>query len=318
MVQVRIDREGTEMAVSANELFEQITARVIADIEAGPGTWQRPWQVIGGSAPISAKGRAYRGINHLWLSIVGADKGYNSGVWGTYNQWSDLGCQVRKGQSAKNGQGPTDVILWKQSERKQDDGTTKKSFFATTFKVFAAEQVEGSEAVVEKLRPSVKVETLAERVEGAEAFFEAVGADVRNGGDRAFFNPASDYIQIPDIERFVDAESYYATEAHEHIHWTGHEDRLARTFGTRFGDEAYAVEELVAELGAAFLSSHLGLAVADEIRPDHSQYIAHWLKVLKADSKALQTVASRAQAAADYLIGKSAGIPQDVKVEVAA
>lgn len=138
------------------------------------------------------------------------------------------------------------------------------------------------------------------RIAQAESFFAATGADIRHGGHRAFYAPGPDLVQMPPFEAFCDAESYYATLAHEVTHWTSHKSRLDRSFGRkRFGDEGYAMEELVAELGAAFLSADL--ALTPEVREDHAAYIGPWLKVLKGDKRAIFTAASHAQRAADFL-----------------
>ena len=134
----------------------------------------------------------------------------------------------------------------------------------------------------------------------AEKFFAATRAVVRHGGSKAYYAPGPDVIQLPEPESFRDAESYTATKAHELTHWTSHTTRLAREFGMkRFGDEAYAMEELVAELGAAFLCVSLG--ITPEARDDHAAYIGHWLRVLKNDKRAIFTAAAHAQRAVDYL-----------------
>jgi antirestriction protein ArdC len=143
-----------------------------------------------------------------------------------------------------------------------------------------------------------------QRIAHAEGFFSATGATVRHGGNQAYYSVASDLVQMPFFETFRDAESYYATLAHELTHWTRHPSRLDRSFGRkRFGDEGYAMEELVAELGAAFLSADLGLT--PEPREDHAAYIGNWLNVLKNDKRAIFTAASHAQRAADFLSNPS-------------
>jgi antirestriction protein ArdC len=151
------------------------------------------------------------------------------------------------------------------------------------------------------------------RIERAEAFFAATRADIRHGGDRAYYASVSDHIQMPPFEAFRDAESYYATVAHEGTHWTKAPKRLAREFGRkRWGDEGYAMEELVAELGAAFLCADLELT--PELRADHASYLDNWLRVLKGDKRAIFTAASHAQRAADFLHG----LQPNETIEVAA
>ena len=144
-------------------------------------------------------------------------------------------------------------------------------------------------------------------------FFAATGAEIRHGGNRAYYAEGADLIQMPPFESFRDAESFAATLAHECVHWTKHEKRLARDFGRkRFGDEGYAREELVAELGSAFLSADLG--ITPEVRDDHASYIASWLKVLKNETRFIFTAASHAQRAADYLHGLQ-GASADTAIE---
>jgi antirestriction protein ArdC len=148
------------------------------------------------------------------------------------------------------------------------------------------------------------------RIERAEAFFSATGATIRHGGNQAFYTMADDRVQMPPFETFQDAESYYATLAHEITHWTRHPKRLEREFGRkRWGDEGYAMEELVAELGSAFLSADLDITL--EPREDHASYIAHWLKVLKDDKRAIFSAAAHAQRAADYLHALQPGAVQE-------
>src|ERR1035438_6041833 len=144
---------------------------------------------------------------------------------------------------------------------------------------------------------------LPNRIERAEGFFQAIGATVRHGGNRAYYATDSDHIQMPPFQAFGENVSYYSTLAHEHTHWTAKADRCDRQLGKRFGDSAYAAEELIAELGAAFTCAHLGLST--EPRADHAQYIQSWLRVLKADKRAIFTAASKAQQACDWLIQRA-------------
>ena len=171
--------------------------------------------------------------------------------------------------------------------------------FMKGYTVFNVEQIDGLPSQYQQA-PCPAPEPL-QFIQQAEAFFKATGARFQHGGNRAFYAPARDFIQLPLAEAFKDPESYAATKAHELIHWTGHESRNAREFGKRFGDDAYAFEELVAELGAAFLCADLG--ITPEIRDDHAAYVGHWLQVLKQDKRAIFSAASHAQRAADYLQG---------------
>jgi antirestriction protein ArdC len=144
---------------------------------------------------------------------------------------------------------------------------------------------------------------MSERIAHAEAFFQAIRADERNGGNRAYYTPDSDHIQMPSFQAFTENVSYYSTLAHEHTHWTAQASRCDRQLGKRFGDNANAAEELIAELGAAFTSPHMRLST--EPREGHAQYINSWLKVLKADTRAIFTAASKAQYATDWLIARA-------------
>lgn len=259
-----------------------------------------PWHTSGRDSfsPINAQSRkAYRGINTLCLWAAAQSKGYSSGEWATYQQWQDKGAQVQKGEKA------TTVVFWKfansQSETDDDESRTGSHLlFTRGYSVFNAAQVSGYTPKGEPELPAM------ERIEAADAFFKAVGADVRHGGNRAYYTTSDDHIQMPEDRRFDAPLSYYSTLAHEHTHWTGAGSRLKREFGKRFGDMAYATEELVAELGAAFTLAHLGLS--SEPREDHAQYIESWLKVLKGDKRAIFTAASKAQAAADFMAARQA------------
>ena len=172
-----------------------------------------------------------------------------------------------------------------------------------TFTVFAAEQVDGYEP------PAKPDRDTPERIAVAEEFFSALGADVRYGGNRAAYSPSGDYILLPGLGQFDQVSDYYGTAAHEHAHWTGHHTRLDRNLTGRFGSDSYAMEELTAELSAAFTCAHLGISPTP--RPDHAAYLASWLKVLKADPSALFTTASKAQHATDWLV-EHATIRQEV------
>jgi len=174
--------------------------------------------------------------------------------------------------------------------------------FLKDYTVFNVEQIDGLPAHF--TAPAEAVLDPVQRIAHAEGFFSATGATVRHGGNQAYYSVASDLVQMPFFETFRDAESYYATLAHELTHWTRHPSRLDRSLGRkRFGDEGYAMEELVAELGAAFLSADLGLT--PEPREDHAAYIGNWLNVLKNDKRAIFTAASHAQRAADFLSNPS-------------
>lgn len=283
------------------QLYVEVTAEIVKQIEAGAENWKMPWQSIAEAGePVNASThKGYRGGNHVVFGMVAAARGW-SGSWATYKQWQGLGAQVRKGEKSTYG------VKWSPIE---DRKTGERKLVPFTFSVFSAEQVDGFEA------PERAELDTPERIEAAEDFFARVGADVRHGGNRAFYAPAADYIALPNLEQFSDAPAYYSTRAHESAHWSGHTSRLARDLSGKFGSDAYAAEELVAELSAAFTCARLGLSLAP--RPDHASYLASWLRVLRADSSAIFTAASKAQAAADYL-AELAGVGVEARELVAA
>ena len=287
------------MESNRSDIYERVTTQILQAVERGAGSCQMPWHRTGGDTftPINAQSKKpYRGVNVVSLWVAAEYYGYTSGIWGTYKQWSDLGAQVRKGEKS------SPVVFWKFSESESDetgeegeetDSKSPKRIMARGYCVFNVAQVDGYQP------PKVTELSAAERIDQAEEFFAALGAEIRNGGDRAFFSPTTDRIQMPLFEVFKDPAAYYAVLAHEATHWTGAKDRLNRQLGDRFHDEAYAAEELVAELGAAFICAELGLA--NEPRPDHAAYVASWIKVLKIDKRAIFTAASRAQEAVDWM-----------------
>ncbi len=276
-------------------LFDRITAQIVEQMEAGATAFSLPWHKSGGelSAPRNAVSeQSYRGGNviSLWASAFAAD--YEVGIWATYRQWTALGAQVRKGERG------TPVIFWQQSANAPTeaggDEPGPPRLVARCYTVFNAAQVDGYEPpVIPILPPSA-------RVQKADEIFSAKGAEILHGGDRAYYSPGQDKIQLPAFEQFKSAESYYAVLAHELVHWTGAKHRLDRDMSTRFGTDAYATEELVAELGAAFICAQLGLSL--EPRPDHAAYLSSWIGVLRANPRALFSIAAKAQAAADYLL----------------
>lgn len=276
-------------------IYQRITDQIVAAIDAGAGDFTMPWHTDGTdiTQPINAaSGKPYRGINVIALWATAQACGYTGARWATYRQWQELGAQVRKGEKS------APVVFWKIFDR--DEGQAEepaendhRRFMARGYSVFNAAQVEGYEP------PPVVALPPAVRIGRAEDFFANLAADIRHGGNRAYFQPSTDHIQMPPFAAFRDAVSYYATLSHEATHWTGVKSRLDRDMSGRFGSEGYAVEELVAELGAAFLCGSLGLA--NEPRPDHAAYVASWLKVLRNDNRAIFTAAAKAQQAADHL-----------------
>jgi antirestriction protein ArdC len=223
-------------------------------------------------------------------------KGYVNPKWMTFRQAQELGGHVRKGEHGS-------LVVYADKFTKTEAGENGQDIerqipFLKSYSVFCVEQIDGLPDHY-YVKPAVQHEKL-ELIEAAETFFQATGAEFRHGGNMAFYAPGPDVIQLPIPEAFKDAESYAATKAHELVHWTKAKHRLDRDFGRKqFGDEGYAREELVAELGAAFLCSALG--ITPEAREDHAAYIGHWLKVLQDDKRAIFQAAAHAQRAVDFL-----------------
>ncbi|MEZ5857133.1 MAG: zincin-like metallopeptidase domain-containing protein [Hyphomicrobiaceae bacterium] len=288
------------------DVHGDVTAKIIAAIETNPLEPQMPWHRA--SAPLVlpvniATGHAYQGINIVTLWCAAQQAGYHANTWGTYKQWQEKDCQVRKGEKASL------VVFYRQYDTEpnpDDEGDDGRRRVAKASWAFNAQQVDGY------CPPPPPVDHgPIDRLARVDAFTAATKADIRHGGPRAFYRPSADYIQMPDEGLFTGTatsgrtESYYAVLLHELTHWVGAENRLNRQFGKRFGDDAYAIEEMVAELGAAFLSAELGITV--EPRADHAHYIGHWLSILKADNRAIFAAAAKASEAVRYLAKFSEG-----------
>lgn len=289
----------TKSTTTRANVYSRVTDRIIADLEQGVRPWLKPWSTDnvaeGITRPLRHNGASYRGINVLLLWGEAMAKGYASAIWMTYRQADELGAHVKKGE-----QGSMVVYadrFTKTETTDQGEEIEQDIPFMKAYTVFNVEQIEGLPAHY-YTKPESKGEPL-QLIDSAERFFAATGAAFRHGGNQAFYAPGPDLIQLPPPKAFNDAESYAATKAHELTHWTAHPTRLARALGKRFGDDAYAAEELIAELGAAFLCVDLG--ITPEPRDDHAAYMEHWLKVLREDKRAIFSAAAHAQRAVDYL-----------------
>ena len=274
--------------------YETLTNRIIAALEQGVRPWTQEWKVSGCSftRPLRADGTAYRGVNVLNLWIAKEDRGFKSDYWLTYKKAQELGGQVIKGAKSEQAFYASSFVANRDTEDE------KSVPFLKSFVVFNADQIEGLPAHFYKSAAPVVTVQHAARSEAADAFIVATGADVRHGGSKAFYSPKHDFVQLPDFADFYTSAGYYSTAFHELAHWTGAESRLDRSKG-KFGDSAYAFEELVAELSAAYLCADLGISV--EPREDHAAYIGHWIKCLKADPRAIFKAAALAEKAAGYL-----------------
>jgi antirestriction protein ArdC len=290
------------------DVYSRITEKIIADLEVGVRPWEKPWNTEHAAGrinkPLRHNGEPYTGINVLMLWSAACDQGFAAPIWMTYRQATEYGGQVRKGERGEL------VVYANKLIREDEDPETgeekKRSIsFMKGYTVFNVEQIDSlPEKYYELAEPVLDP---VSRISEAEMFFASTGATINYGGNRAFYAIGPDRIQMPPFECFRDAEAFYSVLCHEATHWTRHSTRLDRSFGRkRFGDEGYAQEELVAELGACFLCADLGIAL--EPRDDHSSYIENWLKVVKNDSRAIFTAAAHAQRAAEYLHSLQPGI----------
>lgn len=277
------------------DVYAQVTNHIIQAMET-VGTFRLPWITDGGSRcarPINiASQHAYNGVNTISLWITALTAAYPSHVWGTYRQWQAKGCQVRKGEKA------TVIVFYRKLDREDEE---PERCVAKASWVFNAAQVDGH------TEPEVELpdEPIFDPLAKAETFVFETEAQVEERGDMACYIPSRDVILMPERRRFLGTrsasprEAFYGTLCHELIHWSGSKARLDRDLTGRFGDQAYAMEELVAELGAAFLCADL--YISQTPREDHAAYIKSWLDVLKADKRAIFTAASKAAQAAEWL-----------------
>lgn len=292
----------------ANSIYENVTQQVVEMLEEGT----RPWETSSlGVLPLRACGIPYRGINTLILWSMASVKGYSSPVWLTFKQATALGGHVRKGE--KSSQVVYASAIHKTVETEDGDIQERDIPFLKAYRVFNAEQCDNLPEMY-YAKPTSK--PIAERIDRAEQFIQATGATIRYGGNVACYIPKLDEIRLPEFSAFPIAERFYGCLSHELSHWTGAEPRLNRQLANAFGSEAYAFEELIAELSSAFVCATL--EITSEPPAENAAYLASWLKVLKADSKAIFKVASYAQKASDYLFSLQGAPMQSEESALAA
>ncbi len=280
------------------EIREQVTAKIVEALKQGVAPWRRPWRhdfTNTGAAANAASGRSYRGVNALLLGLAG----YSSRWWATFAQIQALGGRVKKGERAMR------VVYWRQVEKTKvnEAGVEEVETFPLlrVYCVFNVEQCEGDG--IEKYLAQPRTTAAFSDFEPAEQVIAATGAIIRHGGNRAFYQPNGDFIQLPPKDAFESQVAYYGTLAHEACHWTGNESRLNRLKkNARFGNAAYSFEELVAEIGGCFLLAGIGVPQSDDLS-NHNAYLGHWLSILQADPTAIFSAASQASAAVDYILG---------------
>lgn len=272
-----------------NKVYQQVTDRIIEKLEQGIAPWIKPWAAGNNADKNMISKKEYSGVNRLILGM----SGYSSPYWASFKQWQELGASVKKGEKGTN------VVFYSKIDKKEikpnDPHPEQSSYHCLkSYYVFNIEQVEGIE--IEQPAPVLPnfdpIPALDDRI-------IKTGANIKHEGGRAFYNRTSDSITLPPKNQFLSEKHYYATALHEITHWSGAPHRLDRTKGKRFGDTAYAFEELVAEMGAAFLCADYGI----EGELQHADYIGNWLQCLKNDNKAIFNAAALAQKAADYING---------------
>ena len=284
----------------ARDIYAEVTNALVASIEADPGKPIMPWDRAGTNEMPSniASGDEYNGVNIINLWVTSQVLGFANGTWGTFRQWREKGASVQKGQKS------TPVIFYKQITKERANGEDESYRVLKYFNVFNEDQVDGYEPPAS----SDSAESV-ERIAAIDAVITKTGADIWEVGAQAYYNPSVDRITMPDSKRFFEttsgtrSDNYYAVLLHELTHWTGHPSRCDRDLRNRFGDAAYAMEELVAEIGSAFFCARLGISSTP--REDHAQYLANWLSVLKGDKKAIFTAAAKAQAAIDFVFKRA-------------
>ena len=296
-----------------HDLYQAVTDRIVAALEAGTPPWIRPWSGGFEGVPVNAgSNRPYRGINRVLLTLEAFARGYRSNAWLTYRQARELGGQVRGGQRGVQVvfYRLRDVPQARADERSEDEPKPRVIPLLRAYTVFNVSQVDG---LPERFTPQTPSQPAWEPHNEAERLLKASGARIEHGGGMAFYSPLDDRIVIPAREAFKDAGAYYATQLHELVHWTGHPTRLDRQLGRRFGEAAYAAEELIAEMGGAFLCA----ACRVEGKLQHAEYIGEWVKVLKNDRRAIFTASTKAQQAADYIESKVGAPPKEPAAEPA-
>ena len=267
--------------------FDDVTRQIKAQLEAGTRPWIKPWNGGGMPLPQRCNGEHYQGINIILLWMMGR----TAPTWMTYNQAKQLGGQVRRGEKG------TGICYTAPVTTKEDETYRVYKWYT----VFNAEQIDGlpPQYYPQPVQDFVNTDKL---IMPAEKLISDTGADIRHGEAKAYYVPAHDYINMPEFGEFRSALDYYSTMFHELVHWTGHKTSMDRKFSRNKTD--YAIEELVAEMGSAFLMAHLGLEAT--VREDHASYLAHWLKALDNDSKFIFSAASAASQAVTHITAKHA------------
>jgi antirestriction protein ArdC len=293
-----------------NDIRQAITNQIVAALTKGTVPWRRPWSIDknAGLPANAVSRRCYSGINPLLLQIATEHHGFKSRWWATYRQWSDLGGQVmRRPENVPAGEWGTNIVFCKPCRKTSTEpsGETKdETFFVLrTYTVFCVDQVLGSD--VDRFRvghEAIRVAEIDERFEQAETAVAATGADIRFGGNQAFYQSAGDYIQMPPRMQWASTSDYFEALLHELCHWCEHESRL--NWDRSKAEHTYSVGELIAELGACFLAGELGLPL-DQSLGNHAAYLQSWLDAMQGDTRFIFRASSQASKAADFILSFS-------------
>lgn len=292
-----LPRSGRDRA----SLYQEITDKIITELEAGRVPWVQPWGTTAARASLAmpknaATGRCYSGINVLILWGAVVERGFSGQRWLTFRQALGLGGHVRKGETGTTVVYADRFVPDDERRRAERDGDEPGAIpFLKRFTVFNTDQCEGMPAGLSTSPPPLAEGMILPQ---AEALIAATGADFRIGGDRAFYSPSHDFVQVPRPDAYFEPINWHRTALHELGHWSGHASRLARDLSGMFGSAPYAKEELIAEMTSAFVCATLG--IVPTVR--HADYIGSWLEVLREDDRAIVRAASAASKAADYLL----------------
>jgi antirestriction protein ArdC len=295
------------------DLYNEVTARILSELERGALPWIKPWSATAGAnVPCNAvTNRPYSGCNVILLWLA-KGRGWPTPRFLTFKQAQEAGGTVRKGEHG------TKVYFVKQlrvadKSPEATEGDERLIPMLREYTVFNVAQCDGLPDRIREGKPQ-RLRNPDTRDDLADQFLSATGAEIREGMGEAYYVPSQDFISMPAFAAFKGADHFYNVAFHELTHWTGHKSRLDRDLKARFGERAYAAEELIAELGAAFLAAEFGFD--GDLR--HASYIANWIGLLKSDKRAFFTAASRAQAAADYLRGLALAEPIPEPIQQAA
>lgn len=284
----------TKFSQTRTDIYQTVTDNIIAALEVGVKPWSCPWQRVPGMSGLPcnfATGISYSGMNIMLLWCSASKQGFGDSRWMTYKQAQAVGGQVRKGEHG------TTAIFYTTLEKENEYGGIDQIPMLKTFTVFNVQQIDGLPLTTETVSPEATFDPLPK----AENLFQKSGANIIEKGQNAFFRPSTDEVWLPERYLFSDAANFYATGLHELVHWSGGKSRLNREIKGKFGSEDYAYEELIAELGSAFLMADLG--ILGEVQ--HESYIASWLKALKNDKRYIFKAASAASKAHCYLMDKA-------------